>query len=199
MRQSLQEGAVKSCVCVRLFPLFSVKSRKKRRINSERRSLEDWTDLSNRTASRPYAASLTEGLQSWDCSIVASFLSCSLSWTFLPSFLPPLLCCLLLAIRLFHYPAGDGGRKIEKKKERKKERNRIKIADEIKKREHASLTRSAINRRISFCFDFHVDFLIVAKGWKGNYLWILILELKIIRFRSRIRSLELKRGYSLKI
>lgn len=87
----------------------------------------------------------------------------------LPSFLPPpLLCCLLLAIRLFHYPAGDGGRKIEKKKERKKERNRIKIADEIKKREHASLTRSAINRRISFCFDFHVDFFDRCEGMKGK-------------------------------
>lgn len=86
--------------------------------------------------------------------------------SFLPSFSPLLLlCCLLLAIRLFHYPAGDGGR--EGRKERKRERNRIKIADEIKKREHASLTRSAINWKESgsgsfaleefffpFCFDF---------------------------------------------
>lgn len=63
---------------------------------------------------------------------------------------------------------GQGGRKIEKKKERKKERNRIKIADEIKKREHASLTRSAINRRISFCFDFHVDFFDRCEGTKGK-------------------------------
>lgn len=155
-------------MCVRLFPLFSVKSRKKRRINSERRSLEDWTDLSNRTASRPYAASLTEGLQSWDCSIVASFLSCSLSWTFLPSFLPPscVVCSSQSDFSIIR--PGTGGRKIEKKKERKKERNRIKIADEIKKREHASLTRSAINRRISFCFDFHVDFFDRCEGMKGK-------------------------------